>query len=337
MYMERLLYLTGDEKEDDNDVITSLYFPVPSVCDDLNQPNVHNIIATLYDGVCLCKLINKIRSDYIDKRVIHTPNAFNPFPINDIQVFDNMRLVISCVQSLGIQLKSYDLAKFMDPNNWVGYVIDLINALSVKYLNRRIGLHKSKELVRLVKNNEKPNEIKKFSGTEWLERWLNYMNNKPVRDEITAESYNNEIFAAMKLTNDEIEEFDSNPQTAADSMIQKYKKITNIKADDLCNNNKKIQSLLLADLFENESGLDKLSNQEKSEYKSLLKSSSKSKSQEERFTNWINTALSPDVTIVDLLKDLSDGVVLLKICDKSKLRSFHFFFVYASRICMSTC
>ena len=318
MYMDRMLYIDGDEKDDDdNDVITTLYFPIPEVFKD-NQPNKHNIIATLYDGVALCKLINKIKPDFIDERVVHSPNAFNPFPISDAQVRDNMQLVISCAQSMGIQLKSYDLDEWLDHTNWAQYVIDLINALSTTYLNKRIGIHKSKELVRLVKNNEDPEEVRKLSGQQWLQRWINYGNSKPVLEEIPAENYNNELFTAMKLSNDEIEEFSSNPENAATAMIGKHKDITNIKADDLCNNNRKIQDLFAADLFENQSGLDKLSDQEKSEYKSLLRSGSKTKSDMDTFTTWINTALAPDITVINLLKDLSSGYILLKLMDKSK-------------------
>lgn len=316
-YLDRMLYIDGDEKDDDNDIVTTLYFPIPEIFKD-NHPNQHNIIASLYDGVALCKLINKIKPDYIDERCLEMPNAFNPFPINDGQVRDNMQLVISCAQSLGIQLKSYELDEWMDPQNWAQHIIDLINALAKLHLDRRIGLSKSKELVRLVKNNEDPDEVRKLTGQQWLQRWINYLNSKPVLQEINGDDYNNELFTAMKLNNDEIEEFSSNPQQAAQLMINKIKNITNIKPDDIGNHNRLLQDLFTADLFENESGLDKLSDQEKSEYKSLLKAGSKSKSDIDTYTTWINTALSPEITIISLLKDLSSGYILLKLLDKTK-------------------
>jgi len=80
-----------------------------------------------------------------------------------------------------------------------------------------------------------------------------------------------------------------------------------------------LQLVFIADLFENGINFEKLSDDERTEYKSLLKSSSgKSKSNEDRFTNWINTVLSPDVTVIDLLNDLSSGIILLKICNRAK-------------------
>eukprot|EP01083_Nonionella_stella_P072099 194180_1 len=320
MYLWRLLYYGGDddEKADGfNDVITSLYFPVPEIFRD-NEANKHNMIATLYDGVVFCKFINKVRDGYMDMRVVEEPNAFNPFPISDEAVLCNMQLVISCAQSLGIQLTSYDISEWIDPNHWVQYAIDLMNALSTMYLNRRFRISKNKELVRLVKNNEDPDTIRKLSGQEWLQRWCNYLNNKPVLEEIAPETYNNELFLGMKLNTDEVEEFDSDPSVASQLMIGKHSDVTNVSAEDLCNGNRKLQDLFAADVYEHASGLDPLSDSEKREFKSLLKGTSKSKKEIDRYAGWINTALSPSITIVSLLDDLSSGYILLKLLDKSQ-------------------
>jgi len=61
-----------------------------------------------------------------------------------------------------------------------------------------------------------------------------------------------------------------------------------------------------------------LTDGEKEEYKVFLKSNSKSKSDEDTFMKWINTALSPEVKVIGLLKDLSSGYILLKLLDKAK-------------------
>ena len=42
---------------------------------------------------------------------METSNAFNAFRVSDVGQVGNVLLVISCAQSLGVQLTSYDLAR----------------------------------------------------------------------------------------------------------------------------------------------------------------------------------------------------------------------------------
>eukprot|EP01084_Bolivina_argentea_P105525 188962_1 len=311
-YLDRLLYST----DNDFDEITNLYFPI---CNKLKK---HNIILPIFDGVMLCKLINKISRDYIDERVVCIPNTSAPFPINDIEIRDNMQLVICSAQSMGIHLLSYDLNDWLQPNNWVTYSIHLIKSLSTKYLNKRITIHKHNQLIRLLSPTElieDPDKIRKLSAQQWLQRWINYLNSKPVLQEISDDNYINELFIALKLNNKiicDIEKFSLNPEIAADSIIKKYGNITNIKSIDLCSGCIRLQYLFAADLFENESGLNELSDEEKYKYKSFWK---RRKKKEESVITWINNVLSPDRIIINnLANDLCSGYILLKLLDKSK-------------------
>eukprot|EP01084_Bolivina_argentea_P012305 23056_1 len=93
---------------------------------------------------------------------------------------------------------------------------------------------------------------------------------------------------------------------------------TSVRPNDL-NNNKynKIHKYFSTEAYFVKSGLSALNDSEKNKYSKYLKKAKKT--DEDTYINWINAMLPAHLHVNILTRDLSDGVVLLKLLEKGKI------------------
>lgn len=88
--------------------------------DDLKQPinlqilyipilNEKDIIIRLFDGLLFCILINLIESNFNDMRAINQPKLNNLKPLSTNLIVENMRIVLSSIKSLNINMPCYNI------------------------------------------------------------------------------------------------------------------------------------------------------------------------------------------------------------------------------------
>ena len=116
-YCDRVLYRPNTEKML---AATDLYFPIPEMDD-------HHILSTLYDGCMLLDLLAVMDPDYVDLRTINFPDPFDPNPLSDKLVIENVALLLSASRSIGVEMTSYDVDDWMDPaKHTVCYALNIL-------------------------------------------------------------------------------------------------------------------------------------------------------------------------------------------------------------------
>lgn len=317
-YMTCVLYT-----ESEQDVITPMYIPPP-------EEDIHHILSTFFDGVMFCDIINNVMHHFIDDRCVKYPNAFNPYPICNKDIYSNISLVLSCAKSMGIELSSHDPKEWFDPKKTPQMMIELCNGLANKLLTNQLDTNSHPELARLAKNNEDPEEIQRLSGHEWLQRWMNNACGVPVKNEISDDMFNGMIWNTMESNvnssfkhNKPIVKYDIEPQQGceymSDHLRKELKVSSNVLPQDLFTNNRLVHDLFALQVFMKESGLPLLNIQEEKEFKPFLKKKvDKQSSTNGNTVTWINSLLPDMLHVNNLARDLSDGIVLLKLCEQAK-------------------
>jgi len=317
VYCDRVLYHPHTEEMG---VATDLYFPIPASDD-------HHILSVFYDGTMLCDLVNRINPDYVDRRVINYPDAFDPYPLSDKQVLENASLLLSAARSIGVEMSSYDPENWMDASKHTAMLIELMNGLHAKLLTAKFNLKEHPELVRLVKDNEDPGIVEKLSGEEWLKRWLAANNGgQPVASDA---DWNGATFASMKnvspvfSSSSPVNAYGEDSKAASSAMIthvtNKLDRGTTVRPSDLQSGKfSKVHKFFTTEAFETKSGLAALSSedQKSAKYKKYL--DPPRASDEATYINWINAMMPHHLHVEFLARDLSDGVVLLKLLEMAK-------------------
>ena len=316
-YCDRVLY---HPNTDDMGVATDLYFPIP-------EQDEHHIMSTFYDGTMLCDLINRIDPDYVDKRVINYPDPFDPYPLSDKAVLENTSLLLSAARSIGVEMTTYDPEDWMDPSKHTSMLIELVNGLAEKLLTKRFNPQTRPELCRLIKSGEDPLDVEQMTGEQWLSRWMNKSCGKGLTDEIDSKNWNSSTYTTMKSVSpifnnaSPVKNYNDDPSKASMSMIthvtNKLDRGTTVRPSDLQNGKfLKVHKYFSAEAYYTKSGLAALNSQEQAKYKKYLTKTKKS--DEDTFINWINAMMPAHLHVNVLTRDLSDGVVLLKLLEKGK-------------------
>ena len=183
------------------------------------------------------------------------------------------------------------------------------------------------------KNDE---SIKSVSSNDWINRWLNFHNGvNNLNANIKDEDFGNALFETLKKidrkfkNNCKIDSYDDNPNDACQEMINfaknKLKINVNININDFIENNRLLMDLFAAQVFKVKHGLPKLTEKEKKEYeKQLYGDNSNSNNNNDNYSydsdkgvlSWINALVPPNFRVNNLIRDMSDGLVLLHLLDR---------------------
>lgn len=317
-YCDRVLYRPNTDKML---AATDLYFPIPEQDD-------HHILSTFYDGCMLLDLIAVMDPDFVDLRTINFPDPFDPNPLSDKLVIENVSLLLSASRSIGVEMTSYDVEDWMDPIKHSAMLIELVNGLTKLYLSKRLSVTRHPELLRLIQDGEDAHAVENMSGEEWLSRWMNHVSNKPLKSQIADDEWNSATFEAMKnvspvfANSAPCDSFGDDADKAAMSMVthitNKVPTGTTVRGSDLTNSDlQKVHQFFAAEAFSCKSGLAPLSDSEREKYSEYLNAVEK-QSEEDTFISWINAMVPAHLHVEILTRDLSDGVVLLKLMEKGK-------------------
>ena len=96
---------------------------------------------------------------------------------------------------------------------------------------------------------------------------------------------------------------------------QSIKVKTIITADDIASLNPMLQEMLIADILDKNSNIEKITSQEKKRLTKIIKPKSKD---DASMIAWVNAIGGKGLHINNLDRDLSDGLVLLKLLNKGK-------------------
>jgi len=316
-YCDRVLYKPN---ADDMGVATDLYFPIP-------EPDTHHILSTFYDGTMLCGLLHKIDPDYVDKRVINYPDPFDPVPLSDRKVLENVSLLLSAARAIGVEMTSYDVEDWMGKDLHTQMLLELVDGLSGLLLTRRLCVAKQPELCRLIKDGEDPLAVEHITGEEWLTRWMNNTAGKGLGDEIDASEWNGRQYNTMQSVSPifknsaPVGSYSDDANKAAMAMVTHLTNQsdtgTTVRPSDMNRDNfGAVHKYFSAEVYSTKSGLAPLSDAEREKYKKYL--TPHKATSEDTFISWINALMPAHLHIDVLARDLSDGVVLLKLLEKGK-------------------
>jgi len=107
-------------------------------------------------------------------------------------------------------------------------------------------------------------------------------------------------------------------KAAADKLLDFIENTMGIKhnllPEDLINGNFKLEELLAARIFDLKNGITKLDQDEKNKYKSFWVDDNPN---DDAYLPWLNSQLPPHLRIGNLYRDLSDGIILAHILERS--------------------
>merc|ERR1719150_2203192 len=108
-------------------------------------------------------------------------------------------------------------------------------------------------------------------------------------------------------------------KAAANKLLDYVENIMRIKhnllVEDLLTGNSKLEELFAARIFDMNNGLTKLSTEEKNKYKSFWTDDNPN---DDAYLPWLNSQLPPHLRIGNLYRDLSDGIILAHILERSQ-------------------
>ena len=160
------------------------------------------ILSTLFDGVILSRFVNCAKKDWIDFRCINKPDLNKPYPLNKLAIEENISILLSSIKALGLSMDKYTHIKdWFHQKYHIRMLINLLQELAKHTIDKYCNLTKTPELMRLTKSNEDMDIVGHFSGDEWIPRWINYMLNKDIFDEINPDEFN-KLFIKVLVTLD---------------------------------------------------------------------------------------------------------------------------------------
>jgi plastin-1 len=261
----------------------------------------------------------------MDTRVIHEPDDMeDPLPLTDAYVEDNVQLCLSTAKSMGIRLPSYDSDDWFNEEKHVSIVLALLRAFITRNLEKYVSISMHPELIRLAYPSEKSEAIDELGPYDWIPRWINRTLKRQLDTEIV--DYNDDLMKTVAALHPEFacpaRSFSDDPETCSAALIDFLNSDacgldTRVRPCDLMAENKDLQDLLASQIMEFKSGIPRLDKREQSKFKSVVMTDTVHTG-DEAMVNFLNSMLPGKLSIKNLAKDLSDGVVILKILDKVK-------------------
>ena len=292
------------------------------------DPNSDEIFDKIQDGILLCALINKIKDNIIDERVINKNENMTVF--HQIQ---NINMAISCSKRIGIKCNEITSEIIMQKGD-LSKILNYIGEICKFLLFKNISLKYKPELIQLLESNEQISSLLKLSSEDILLKWFNY--------HLKAAGYGKKIESFYKNFAEEIKDlekyiillnqlnnnefFDKNKLNETD--IQKRAEIiiskTNnkyITPDDLISGNVKLNILFIASIFNSQTGLKPPESKQLKEINNIL--SDENAEEENIYRTWINSLdlkndNGEEIHINNLYEESKDGLLFLRILDKIK-------------------
>jgi len=268
------------------------------------------------DGILLCKLVNSAVPGTIDERVINKKSKMNAWEKNE-----NHELAINSAKGIGctvVNVGQEDINKGT-PHIVLGLVWQIIKI----GLFFSINLKEHPELVRLLGEGEQMNDLLKASPDQILIRWVNYQL-KQAGSSREIKNFNKDIMDSEVYTillkqvcpNGECDMSpmqETDPTKRAEKMLKGADKIGCKKflaPQDVVSGHNNLNMAFVANLFNTYPALNKVN---LDDYADLLDFDNEGSREERAFKFWIQS-LGEDCN--NLIEDLRDGVILLKLFDK---------------------
>jgi plastin-1 len=286
------------------------------------------VFGTLYDAAEVCDLLAQVNPNVMDIRCIHRPESVEePFPLTDKQVRENVNLLLSSCKAIALRLPSYEAKIWMEPRSHAPLLVAVLHALAKEKLKNYVNFEKHPEIVRLLTQqelNDDPEKVKnEILPDEVLKRWMNFSLGRPMSTDI------GNIAVDLYNTLQRVDpQFPSNApelrngvinKAAAELLVHHLKNSmgiqTNIEPQDVMDGNLKLDELMAARAFDLTNGLPPLSDAERAKYRALWTDDNHD---DDAYLPFLNSQLPPHLRITNLYRDLSDGIVLARILERSK-------------------
>lgn len=269
------------------------------------------------DGIILSKLINNVVSETIDERVLNIKEKLNRF-----EMVENNNIVISSARAIGCNVINIDTNDLMDGREHL--VLGILWQIIKKGLLAKVSLKQHPELTRLLKEDEKIDDILNLSPDVILLRWVNYhLNNsncgrkitnlsKDIKDSVCYIHLLNQL-NPVECSLQALEEKDE--EKRAEMALKNAEKIGCRKYNTpkaIVEGNPRLNLAFIANLFNQYPGLIPLTKEEESKIDESL-FNSQSNREERMFSLWLLSITHE--TISNLTEDLKDGLILLKALD----------------------
>ena len=244
-----------------NDIHISKFLPI--------NPENMDMFMSLRDGKILCKLINLVEHK-IEEKVINLKDSLNIF-----QMTENLNLAINSSKLIGCNIVGMNSSIILDQK--YAMILGLLWQIIKQVLMKDISLKNLPQLIRLLKEGETLEDLKKLSQENLLLRWFNFhLAAAGHPDKIT--NFSQDVTDSVKYTvllhqldkvkcsNAALDE--SLLEKRAEMMLNVSKKLnveSYITPNDVLNGNSKLNTLFTAAIFKARHGLDPLSEKEKLE------------------------------------------------------------------------
>eukprot|EP00486_Rosalina_sp_Unknown_P003993 CAMPEP_0201572722 /NCGR_PEP_ID=MMETSP0190_2-20130828/16136_1 /ASSEMBLY_ACC=CAM_ASM_000263 /TAXON_ID=37353 /ORGANISM="Rosalina sp." /LENGTH=932 /DNA_ID=CAMNT_0047998835 /DNA_START=103 /DNA_END=2904 /DNA_ORIENTATION=- len=318
--MKDAVYLNR-ELPDEKSQYTELYIPIDPI-------NKHRMIGTCYDAAEVADFLAIVNPEMIDTRAIHRPaDPEDPYPLTDKQVWENSCLLLSSCKAMALRLPSYQPHSWCSPKQHGALLVAVLHALAKERLKNYVNIEKHPEIIRLLTSqelNDDPEKVRNnLTADEVLKRWMNLTLGRNMNTDIgnyAVDLYNtvraiDPGFASKSpnLNNGVMNEKAS--QCLLDYVGNNMGIKHNLETVDLLTGNPKLEELLAARVFDLNNGLSQLSADEQNKYKSFWTDDNPN---DDAYLPWLNSQLPPHLRIGNLYRDLSDGIILAHILERSQ-------------------
>ncbi|KAK0421022.1 hypothetical protein QR680_015027 [Steinernema hermaphroditum] len=289
---------------DDPDL--SKHLPVESNGNDLYQK--------VQDGLIICKLINLAVPDTIDERAINKKN------LNTYTKLENLTLALMSSQAIGcniVNIDGDDLSKGK-PHLVLGLLWQIIRS----GLFSQIDLHHVPGLLRLLKQGESLDDLRKLSPEQILMRWVNYHLERAGVDRCLT-NFTSDVTDSVIYTHllNQIAPRGADVSLAplnvqgnvprAEAMLEEAEKLECrefVTANDVANGHYKLNLAFVANLFNKHPNLPYPGADE------MIGEVVEETREEKTYRNWMNSmGVGPFVNW--LYSDLQNGVIIFQLYD----------------------
>mmetsp|Transcript_2129 Transcript_2129/g.3441 ORF Transcript_2129/g.3441 Transcript_2129/m.3441 type:complete len:934 (-) Transcript_2129:311-3112(-) len=318
VYLNRELPAVSEEEKTQ---YTPLYIPIEPI-------NKHRVIGTLYDAGEVCDFLAIVNPEMIDKRCIHRPaNVEDPYPLTDKQVWENACLLLSSCKAMALQLPSYQPHSWCNEKQHTPLLVAVLNGLAKERLKNYVNIEKHPEIIRLLTTaelNDDPEKVRhNLTASEVLKRWINLTQGRPMNTDIGNMAV--DLYNTMRAVDNQFAAQSPALQNGVMNKVGAEKMLShiqnkmgiqhNLEIEDLLDGNPKLEELLAARVFDLNNGLSKLSADEQNKYKAFWTDDNPN---DDAFLPWLNSQLPPHLRIGNLYRDLSDGIILAHILERSQ-------------------
>ena len=318
--MKDAVYLNRELPDEKSDY-TPLYIPIEPI-------NKHRMIGTCYDAAEVADLLALVNPEMIDTRAIHRPKDIeDPYPLTDKQVWENACLLLSSCKAMALRLPSYQPHTWCSPKQHAPLLVAVLHALAKERLKNYVNIEKHPEIIRLLTSqelNDDPEKVRNnLTADEVLKRWMNLTLGRNMNTDIG--NYAVDLYNTVRAIDPTFAQRSPNMMNgvmnakASEALLEYIGSNMGIKhnleTEDLINGNPKLEELLAARVFDLNNGLTALSSEEQNKYKSFWTDDNPN---DDAYLPWLNSQLPPHLRIGNLYRDLSDGIILAHILERSQ-------------------